>query len=82
MKNFTGLVLCDYRSERVDVHVRADYVDGKLEFSGHDLGPVVEEFFGDDDYEYWYSLEKEEADKLCSRHCLLPENRRGCLTGK
>ena len=64
MKNFTGLVLCDYRSERVDVHVWADYVDGKLVFSGQDLEPFVEEFFGDTDYEYWYSLEKEEADKL------------------
>lgn len=64
MKDFTGLVLCDYRSERVDVHVRADLQDGVLTFSGHDLGPYVEEMWGDDDYEYWYTLDKENTEKL------------------
>ena len=56
MKNFVGLELCDYRSEKVDVHVRASIMDGKLSFECQDLGPAVEEFWGDEDYEYWYSL--------------------------
>lgn len=50
MKEFKGLVLCDYRSERVDVHVRAALRDGVLTFSGQDLGPFVEEMWGDGDY--------------------------------
>ena len=66
MKDFTGLVLCDYRSERVEVHVKATIANGQLTLSGQDLGPVVESFWGDSDYEYWYTLDKDNTAKLIS----------------
>ena len=47
--DFTGLVLCDYRSERVDVHVRASVVGGALHLSCQDRGPTVEEIWGDEE---------------------------------
>ena len=64
MKDFSRLVLCEYYSDRVDIHVRASCVNGKLMISGQDLGPSVEEFWGDLDYEYWYSLDKEGTGRL------------------
>ena len=64
MKDFRNLVLCDYRSKSVDVHVRANLTDGTLQISGHDLGPCVEESWGDKDYEYWYSFDKANTEKL------------------
>lgn len=64
MKDFSGLILCDHHSARVDVHVRADLFGGKLVLSCQDLGPVVEEFWGDEDYEYWYRLDEDSTTKL------------------
>ena len=64
MKEFNNLVLCDYRSESVDVHVRASIIDGALRISGHDLGPLVEDSWGDDDYEYWYKFDRKNTEKL------------------
>ena len=64
MKGFKGLVLCDYHSGRVDVHVRADIRYGALTISGHDLGPYVEGSWGDEDYEYWYKLDRKNTEKL------------------
>lgn len=64
MKDFNNLVLCDYHSESVDVHVRASLTDGSLRISGHDLGPFVEDSWGDEDYEYWYSFDRENTEKL------------------
>ncbi|MBR0372920.1 MAG: hypothetical protein IJH91_00120 [Mogibacterium sp.] len=64
MKEFKGLVLCEFRSERVDVHVWADLAGGALTVAGQDLGPQVETFWGDDDYEYWYSFDRENTARL------------------
>ena len=64
MKEFRGLELCDLRSKRIDMHVRADLVDGKLTISGHDLGPNVESFWGEAEYEYWYSFDEENTGRL------------------
>ncbi len=64
MKDLSNLSLCDWRSERVDVHVSADLVNGALTISGCDLGPLVEEVWGDLDYEYWYSLDEQNTEKL------------------
>ncbi len=33
-----------------------------LVMEGYDYGPDVEEFFGDDDYEYWVTVPKEYKD--------------------
>ena len=64
MKGFEDLTLCDWHGDRVEVHVRADLKDGELTLSGQDLGPYVEEIWGDSDYEYWYHLDKENTEKL------------------
>ena len=58
------LVLCDWHGDGVEVHVRASIEDGGLTLSGQDLGPYVEEVWGDSDYEYWYHLDKESTEKL------------------
>lgn len=64
MKDFDDLELCDDRSSRVDVHVHARISNGELTVSGHDLGPVVEDFWDDDDYEYWYQFDQTNTEKL------------------
>ena len=64
MKDFSGLVLCDWHSERVEVHVRAAIKNGELIISGDDLGPYVEEVWGDSDYEYWYHFDRKNTEKL------------------
>ncbi|MBQ1325177.1 MAG: hypothetical protein IIY52_04090 [Solobacterium sp.] len=64
MKEFRDLTLCSFSSERVDVIVKVDLIDGKLQLSCLDCGPAVEAFFGDGDYEYWYSFSEEETEKL------------------
>ena len=64
MKEFRNLTLCRYISSRVSVYVTADLVDGALKLSCQDLGPAVEDFFGDSDYEYWYTFSKENTERL------------------
>lgn len=64
MKDFKRLVLCNYHDSQVEVHVRADLTDGKLTLTCQDFGPVVEEIWGDDDYEYWYLFDRKETAKL------------------
>jgi len=32
---------------------------GDLVFEGQDIGPGVEKFFGDSDYEYWHTVKAE-----------------------
>jgi len=40
--------------------INAEFMnDGSLKISGHDMGPFVEKFWGDDDYEYWLFVPKE-----------------------
>lgn len=58
------MILCDYKSENLDVHVKASIEDGALVISGHDLGPNVEAFWGSIDYEYFYTLSAKETDQL------------------
>lgn len=38
--------------------------DGTLRISGADFGPAVEEWWGDDDYEYWMEIAPEDSKKL------------------
>ena len=56
--------LCRYKTACLEIHVNASIRDGKLLISGHDLGPTVEEFWGDNDYEYFYSLTLDDTRKL------------------
>ena len=34
--------------------------NGNLKIDGQDMGPLVEQFFGDDDFEYYLTIPKEE----------------------
>lgn len=62
MEKFSDLVLCD-SSENMDIHIRIRDDEG-LHFSGYEIGPVVDDSWGDDDYEYWYNLDAGNAEKL------------------
>lgn len=50
MKEFTNLVLCDYKSDSIWIMVRASLKNGILEISGQDLGETVVKYWGDEDY--------------------------------
>ena len=67
IKDFDSLRLCKYKSARLDVHISASIKNGCLLISGHDLGAVVEEFYDDSDYEYWYSFDIENTKLLITR---------------
>ena len=45
--SFDGLVLCNERAPRVQVHVWAEVSEGCLKISGHDFGAAPMEAFGD-----------------------------------
>lgn len=64
MKEIRHMILCDSHSDRVDIHVSASLIGGRLSLSCQDLGPAVEEFWGDEDYEYWYTFGQEATAKL------------------
>ncbi|MCR4706740.1 MAG: hypothetical protein K5746_02215 [Clostridiales bacterium] len=66
MKDFGDLVLCDRCVGRTHVYVWAELRDGKLTISGCDTGSFTEEFWGGSDYEYWYSLDRRNTEKLFS----------------
>ena len=57
-------VLYSRRDAQVWCTVTAELSDGKLQVSGHDIGPLVEKFFGRDEYEYWVTLDQENTGKL------------------
>lgn len=44
--------------------VRATLEDGKLTIDTQDMGPLVEEFWGDSDYEFWTIVPKEAWGEL------------------
>ncbi len=64
MQEFEDLVLCSYRDEKIDIYVTASLIDGTLKISGDDVGRNVEEIWDNDDYEYWYTLDKKDTKKL------------------
>lgn len=60
----SSIELCNYKSEKVDVYVSAYINDGELTLSGQDLGSSVNEFWGDIDYEYYYTLSVKNTEKI------------------
>lgn len=73
-----------YREERPDINIYMDMYfnnDGQLIFDGQDIGKSVAEYWGDSDYEYTYTIEPAEVEKLYTlfginnsdRHSLLIE---------
>jgi hypothetical protein len=51
----------------------------QLYFDGYDIGESVEEYFGDSDYEYDYTIEPGEVDKLYQIFGLSPGDKSGLL---
>ncbi len=62
--SFNGLVLCNERAPRVHVHVWAEVSDGCLKISGQDFGEAPLEAFGDSEYEYFYTFDRENTERL------------------
>lgn len=62
--NAKEVELCNERNERVSVHVTARQEGKCLIISGVDCGQTVEDIWGDDDYEYWYSFDEENTALL------------------
>ncbi|MEI6580153.1 MAG: HIRAN domain-containing protein, partial [Eubacteriales bacterium] len=58
------VILYESKDSDNQVIVEAYMAEGALHIDGHDLGKSVEDFWGEDEYEYDYSLSKEETEKL------------------
>jgi len=56
-----------YREERPDIKINMEMYfnkKGQLIFDGYDIGKSVEDWWGDSDYEYSYTIEAAEVKKL------------------
>jgi hypothetical protein len=70
IENFERLQLCAEKTAHgVQVYVSASVEDGKLTLSGQDLGTMVDDTFGDSDYEYWYVFTEDNTNKLFELIC-------------
>ena len=63
----TEICLCKERTEQLWVTVYAEIKEGKMTVSGQDLGEPCERFWGSDEYEYWYSFDEENTEKILMR---------------
>ncbi|WP_422485413.1 hypothetical protein [Gudongella sp. DL1XJH-153] len=57
-------VLCDKERHSTQIHVWGEVKDGCLKISGQDLGRAPEEFFGDNEYEYFYDFDSYNTERL------------------
>ncbi len=62
--NIPSVSLCSERNERVSVFVDASFTENGLTFSCQDFGPAAREYTGGSDYEYWYTLDRENTGRL------------------
>ena len=62
--SFDGLVLCNERAPRVQVDVSAEVSDGCLKISSQDFGEAPMEAFGENEYEYFYTFDREYTELL------------------
>ena len=58
------IVLRDVQKDGNYYHLEAVLEQGKLTIQGHDIGKTVEEFWGEDEYEYWYEFDQENTEHL------------------
>ena len=58
------ICLCAERTDRLWISVDAEIKDGRLTVSGQNLGEPCEQFWGADEYEYWYRFDKTNTEKL------------------
>jgi len=58
------IVLVEQPGE-TSIHISAEIgQEGDLQLSGHDIGKVPREIFGDSDYEYWLTVPAAQKDRL------------------
>ena len=62
--NGTRLTLCEERTKKVWITVRVQFEDEKLTVIGQDLGDAPREWFGSDEYEYFYFFDRDNTDKM------------------
>ena len=58
--------ICCHRAERLWVTVWIEITERQLTISGQDLGDVPKEWFGSDEFEYWYKFDEANTLKLLS----------------
>ena len=57
--------LCKFKGEGTSIYLDVEVTDeGNLVMSGQDIGQAPSEHWGDDDYEYWVAVPREEKDRL------------------
>ncbi|MCL2550152.1 MAG: hypothetical protein FWE78_04415 [Methanimicrococcus sp.] len=82
MKDLETFVLHREKTDRHSATVWAEIVDGSLRISGQALGEAPLEVFGEDEYEYFYTFDERNTEKLFG---LLMKNRtdvKELLTGE
>jgi len=57
-------VLCNEKTSRVKVNVWAEISEGCLTIAGQDLGQVVNDVFGESEYEYYYEFDQQNTERL------------------
>ena len=74
------VVLYEAESPRIRISMLLYFNDkDQLVFDGYDIGPAVEELFGDSDYEYTYTVTWDEVLKMGKVLGVDPSNRLGFL---
>ena len=59
------IVLRDERTEKDVIYLGAKITDeGHLQLEGQDVGETPKKFWGDSDYEYWLTIDKEYKDTV------------------
>jgi len=59
-----SVTLCELERSQVSIYVTAALNGGELHISGQDLGKAVQDFWGEDDYEYWLTLPVKETKRF------------------
>lgn len=76
------LRVCLYFFESDKIKISNELVflpGGELYFDGYDIGKSVEEYWGDSDYEYTYTIQAMEVEKFYPLFHLVPGDQRGLL---
>jgi hypothetical protein len=58
------VLLYESQTRDIKVTIEAHFEDEKLVVEGYDIGKIVEESWGDSDYEYSTTIHPEEVKKL------------------
>jgi hypothetical protein len=66
MDQIDEFVLCDERTEWFWAIVTASVENDHLKIAGQDLGEMPMEFYGANEYEYWYDFDENNTQRLVS----------------